>query len=1054
MFTYFADRFLGRGTAASPLLGGLLFFALGLPAAVTAAPCNTSGSGSMLARAAAGLGAGQWCDFDAAETPGLGDLMAVSPGDANDYVQWQHAAQWNPVANVLVWVGYDYSPISRATVVYKESSNSWTAAVGQPFSPGGNGHDYDQTVVDPATGHVYLRPRLQNTVYRGTWNGSGYSWSSGAVSPVNNGCTDLVGEEATGMTWDASRGGIVLFTDAGSGDGRACFWNKATNSWSVDATVTGNVGSFHHVAEYDPVSQIVWMQGNFSTDHWKNDGGSVSKLSSTPPFSLGCCGSNGAESTPDPISGHFVVTKIVDGTRRWYEYDIVSDSWSQIGHSMPPMTAGNADANIRVIGGAISDHGVIMYVDSSPYNPQIYLYRHSPGGPAPTLPTVDLSAADSAVAVGGTTQLSWNTSDATSCSAAGGWSGTKGLSGSQTVGPLSQDTSFILNCSNADGSSQAAVTIAVVGPPTVTLTASPDSVVPGGSAVLVWSSSDASSCAASGAWSGTRDLSGSESVGPLNADTSYTLSCSGAGGSDSATVTITADGEPGQSALLLFEDFESYSDGADPAGWLDTGAGNSLLPDEARFKVIDSGGNKALATTDIATTNIHSHFAPGGAGWSNYDFIGRMQLSGVGDSIGITVLSDYPNSDSYYRLRSMNGNSFELNTHGSGLECIGDTDTGVIPAPGQWYWFRVQAQDTGTATDLRAKVWAEGAAEPGSWQAACSDSGTRRTTGTVGLWAVVAGDDVGTKYWDNLDVRTLGAAGPPPELTLTASPQTVPFNGNATLQWSGSNINGCTASGAWSGSKATSGSQTVGPLTASGDYTLVCSSAGGQSVTRTVTITVQAAPAPTVSLAATPADVAFNGSTTLDWSSSNASTCVASGAWNGSRATAGSQTIAALTQDSVFTLRCDGAGGQASDSVTVTVQPAPPGAPPPPILSFSVSAERINEGETVTLSWNSTNANSCTASGDWSGSQPLAGSRSLGPLTATANFTLACSGDGGQVSRSLVVVVEAAGSLSPPVAELTEGSSGGGGGSLGWLELLGLLAGAGYRRRGAAAGRA
>ncbi|RMF98926.1 MAG: hypothetical protein D6727_01600 [Gammaproteobacteria bacterium] len=1038
-----ADRILGlrRGVL---LCASLLAFAWPDPGA--AAPCNTAGSGSMLARAAAGLGPGQWCDFDAAETAGLGNLLAVSPGDGNDYVQWQHAAQWNPVARVLVWVGYDYAPISRATVVYKESSNSWTAAVGQPFPPGGNGHDYDQTVVDPATGQAYWRPRLQNTVYRGDWNGSGYSWSTGSVAPVDSGCADLTGEEATGMAWDASRGGIVLFTDAGAGDGRACFWDKASNRWSVDALVTGNVGSYHHVAEYDPVSQIVWMQGNFSNDHWKNAGGSVSKLSSTPPFSLGCCGSNGAESTPDPITGHFIVTKVVNGTRRWYEYDIVADRWSQIGHSMPPMTAGNADTNIRVIGGSISDHGVIMYVDSSPYDPQIYLYRHSAGGSAPVLPVVDLAAADSSVAAGGTTQLSWSSSDATSCSAAGGWSGSKPTNGSETVGPLSQDTTFILNCSNADGSTQTAVTVQVVGPPAVTLTASPASVVAGGSAVLVWSSTDASSCAASGGWSGTRPVSGSQSVGPLNADTSYTLTCSGAGGSDSASVTVTTDGQPGQSVILLFEDFENYADGADPAGWLDTGAGNSLLPDDARFHVVDMGGNKAFATSDTTTTNIHSHFAPGGAGWSNYDFVGRMQISGVGDSIGVTVLSAYPDADSYYRLRSWNGNSFELTTHGNGLECSGVTDTGVVPAPGQWYWFRVQAEDTGAATELRAKVWPEGAAEPGAWQASCSDSGTRRTTGTIGLWAVVSGDDVGSKYWDNLDLRTLGAGGPPPTLNLSATPQTVAYNGSATLDWSGSNITACTASGAWSGSRATSGSQTLGPLTASGDYTLICSSASGQSVTRTVTITVQAAPAPVLSLSAAPADVAFNGATTLDWSSSNADSCVASGAWSGSKPTSGSQVRSSLTQDSVFTLRCDGAGGQVSRSVTVTVQPAPPGAPPPPALAFTSSADRVGEGDTVTLNWNSSDANSCTASGDWSGAQPLAGSRTVGPLTATGNFTLSCSGAGGTVSRSLVVVVEAA-TTAPPVAEASEAPSGGGGGGLGWLELLGLLAGIAARRR-------
>ena len=81
-------------------------------------------------------------------------------------------------------------------------------------------------------------------------------------------------------------------------------------------------------------------------------------------------------------------------------------------------------------------------------------------------------------------------------------------------------------------------------PPTVTLTSSASSVVSGSSVTLTWSSTDATSCTASGGWSGTKATSGSESIGPLGADATYTLSCSGAGGStnQSASVTVTVAG--------------------------------------------------------------------------------------------------------------------------------------------------------------------------------------------------------------------------------------------------------------------------------------------------------------------------------------------------------------------------------------------------------------------------------------------------------------------------------------------------------------------------------
>ena len=78
-------------------------------------------------------------------------------------------------------------------------------------------------------------------------------------------------------------------------------------------------------------------------------------------------------------------------------------------------------------------------------------------------PTVSLSAADSAVTSGGTATLTWTSTDAASCSAGGGWSGGKPVSGSELVGPLSTGTSFSLTCSNANGNAMAMVSVTVNG---------------------------------------------------------------------------------------------------------------------------------------------------------------------------------------------------------------------------------------------------------------------------------------------------------------------------------------------------------------------------------------------------------------------------------------------------------------------------------------------------------------------------------------------------------------------------------------------------------------
>ena len=83
--------------------------------------------------------------------------------------------------------------------------------------------------------------------------------------------------------------------------------------------------------------------------------------------------------------------------------------------------------------------------------------------------------------------------------------------------------------------------VVVTPAPTVSLSVSPTSVTAGSSATLTWSSTNATLCTASGAWSGTPGLSGSQSTGALNQNSTYNLTCTGAGGSavGSAAVTVT-----------------------------------------------------------------------------------------------------------------------------------------------------------------------------------------------------------------------------------------------------------------------------------------------------------------------------------------------------------------------------------------------------------------------------------------------------------------------------------------------------------------------------------
>ena len=83
-------------------------------------------------------------------------------------------------------------------------------------------------------------------------------------------------------------------------------------------------------------------------------------------------------------------------------------------------------------------------------------------------------------------------------------------------------------------------------------------------ATLTWTSNNANYCTASGDWSGSKSISGSESTGNLFSSKSYSITCTGSGGSntDTATVNMTSTG-----ILTVNKWVRNLSDGT---GWLDS----------------------------------------------------------------------------------------------------------------------------------------------------------------------------------------------------------------------------------------------------------------------------------------------------------------------------------------------------------------------------------------------------------------------------------------------------------------------------------------------------
>jgi hypothetical protein len=253
-----------------------------------------------------------------------------------------------------------------------------------------------------------------------------------------------------------------------------------------------------------------------------------------------------------------------------------------------------------------------------------------------------------------------------------------------------------------------------------------------------------------------------------------------------------------------------------------------------------------------------------------------------------------------------------------------------------------------------------------------------------------------------------------PTVALAASPSSIAAGGSSVLTWSSKNATSCDASGGWTGIKGESGSFTVDP-TSTTTYTLTCSGPSGSDHASTL-ITVRAATpapaAPTVTLAASETTIPTGSTTTLNWSSKNATSCVGSGGWSGTETTSGTHNISP-TITTTYTLACTSAAGTVATSTKVTVDAAAP--VPAPTVTLTASSTTISSGGSSTLTWSTTNATSCTASGGWSGTETTSGTHSVSPTTTTT-YTLACKGTGTTTQASDTVTVNATQTPTAPAS--------------------------------------
>lgn len=123
-------------------------------------------------------------------------------------------------------------------------------------------------------------------------------------------------------------------------------------------------------------------------------------------------------------------------------------------------------------------------------------------------------------------------------------------------------------------------------------------------------------------------------------------------------------------------------------------------------------------------------------------------------------------------------------------------------------------------------------------------------------------------------------------------------------------------------------------------------------------------PPPTVDIKANNSDgpitIDYNTSATLSWTSTNATSCSASGNWSGSKATSGSENTGNLISSKTYTITCTGLGGTASDSVTINVY-----LNHPPVANAGPDKE-VYETESVVLDGSGSDPDGDSITYSWS----------------------------------------------------------------------------------------
>lgn len=184
------------------------------------------------------------------------------------------------------------------------------------------------------------------------------------------------------------------------------------------------------------------------------------------------------------------------------------------------------------------------------------------------------------------------------------------------------------------------------------------------------------------------------------------------------------------------------------------------------------------------------------------------------------------------------------------------------------------------------------------------------------------------------------------------------------------------------------------------DTKLTCTDDNQNTVSATGSDNIAALPAPPTiaTFTADKTSITTGQSATLQWNVNNATTTsidngIGTVGASGSRSVSPSATT-------TYTVTASNTGGTTTQQLTIAVN-APPPVTPPTVNSFSSDRSNVNIGDSITLSWSTSNATGCSID-NGVGSVATSGSKTITP-PGNVIYTLTATNSGGSAAKSVSI---------------------------------------------------